>query len=78
MRRKVKDSVFTSLFSERRYLFELYKALHPEDTTATAADITNVTIHNVLTDGMNNDLGFLLKDRLVGQRISSCGRCCIW
>ena len=65
MRRKVKDSVFTSLFSERRYLFELYKALHPEDTTATAADITNVTIHNVLTDGMYNDLGFLLKDRLV-------------
>ena len=65
MKRKVKDSVFTSLFSDRRYLFELYRALHPEDTDATPDDISNVTIHNVLTDGMYNDLGFLLKDRLV-------------
>ena len=55
MKRKVKDSVFTSLFSDRRYLFELYKALHPEDTEARAEDISNVTIHNVLTDGMYND-----------------------
>ena len=65
MKRKVKDSVFTSLFSDRRYLFELYKALHPEDMDATPDDISNVTIHNVLTDGMYNDLGFLLKNRLV-------------
>ena len=65
LKRKVKDSVFTSLFSDRAYLFQLYQALHPEDTEAKASDITNVTIHNVLTDGMYNDLGFLLGKRLI-------------
>ena len=25
----VKDSVFTSLFKEKRYLIQLYRALHP-------------------------------------------------
>ena len=31
---KIKDSVFTNLFKEKKYLFQLYKALHPEDTNA--------------------------------------------
>ena len=33
--RKAKDSVFSDLFSDKRYLLELYRALHPEDVTAT-------------------------------------------
>ena len=57
-RRKAKDSVFTHLFSEPKYLLELYKTLHPEDTTATENDISDVTIRNVITDNMYNDLGF--------------------
>ena len=32
---KIKDSVFTNLFKDKKYLFQLYKALHPEDTNAT-------------------------------------------
>ena len=32
-KRKIKDSVFTNLFQDKKYLLQLYKALHPEDTT---------------------------------------------
>ena len=32
----VKDSVFTHLFKDPFYTLELYKALHPEDTSVTA------------------------------------------
>ena len=45
-----KDSVFTSLFREPKYLLQLYQALHPEDHEATEDSIKNVTITNVLLD----------------------------
>ena len=64
-KRKAKDSVFTHLFSEPKYLLELYKTLHPEDTEATESDIRDVTIQNVITDNMYNDLGFFVRDTLV-------------
>mgnify|MGYP002625456673 CR=1 FL=1 len=64
-KRRAKDSVFTHLFSEPKYLLELYKTLHPEDTEATEADISDVTIQNVITDNMYNDLGFFVRDTLV-------------
>ena len=32
---KIKDSVFANLFNDKKYLFQLYKAFHPEDTNAT-------------------------------------------
>ena len=44
----IKDSVFRDIFSHSEYLLELYKVIHPEDTTATEADLGNVTIRNVL------------------------------
>lgn len=34
-KRKIKDSVFTNLFQDKKYLLQLYKALHPEDGDAT-------------------------------------------
>ena len=34
-----KDSVFTSLFREPKYLLQLYQALHPEDHEATEDSI---------------------------------------
>lgn len=64
-KRKAKDSVFTHLFSEPKYLLELYKTLHPEDTETTENDIKDVTIQNVITDNMYNDLGFFVRDTLV-------------
>ena len=44
---------------------QLYRALHPEDKTATVNELTDITIKNVLTDGIYNDLGFLLGEKFV-------------
>ena len=54
----VKDSVFTSLFKEIRYLIQLYRARHPEDSETTEDDLKDVTVSNVLVDDIYNDLGF--------------------
>ncbi len=47
------------------YLLKLYKTLHPEDTTATEDSLTDVTITNVLTDNLYNDLGFIVNNKLM-------------
>ena len=31
----IKDSVFTNLFQDKKYLIQLYRALHPEDVDLT-------------------------------------------
>ena len=64
-KRKTKDSVFLDLFQNKSYLLKLYKTLHPEDTTATEDSLTNVTIENVLTDNLYNDLGFIVDNKLM-------------
>jgi hypothetical protein len=61
----IKDSVFTNLFQDKKYLIQLYKTLHPEDTDATEDELSDITIHNILTDDIYNDLGFLKGDRLL-------------
>ncbi len=43
-KRKIKDSVFTDLFKDKKYLLQLYKALHPEDIDVTEDEIADVTI----------------------------------
>ena len=65
VRRTAKDSVFCNLFSDKRYLLQLYQALHPEDTETTEDDLTDITIRNVLTDGIYNDVGFRNKDKVI-------------
>ena len=57
-KRTIRDSVFTALASKKPYLLQIFQALHPEDTTTTADNLQNVTLHNVLVDGQYNDLGF--------------------
>ncbi|MBQ9395751.1 MAG: hypothetical protein IJU23_09595 [Proteobacteria bacterium] len=49
-KRTANDSVFTDLFSERKYLFELYQALHPEDTKAKESDLILMTIKSVIAE----------------------------
>lgn len=61
----VKDSVFRDLFENRKYAFQLYQAIHPEDTAATEADIDNVTINNVFIDQEYNDLGMTVRGKLL-------------
>lgn len=65
IKRTIQDSVFTNLFKDKKYLIQLYQALHPEDTTTTEDDIVTVTIQNILTDNSYNDLGILVGDLLL-------------
>jgi len=64
-KRKIKDSVFTNLFQDRKYLLQLYKALHPEDCNVTEDAIADITIKHVLVDADYNDLGFSVGNRLM-------------
>mgnify|MGYP005766774223 CR=1 FL=1 len=64
-KKTTKDSVFRDLFENPTYLLQLYQALHPEDTEVTEEQISRVTIQNVLLDQMYNDLGFVVKGRLL-------------
>ena len=64
-KRKIKDSVFTNLFQDKKYLLRLYKVLHPEDSNVTEEDIKDVTIKHILVDADYNDLGFSIGGRLV-------------
>lgn len=56
----VRDSVFRHLFLESKYALQLYRILHPEDTTATEADISYLTITKEITNGIRNDLGMYI------------------
>lgn len=61
----VKDSVFRDLFEIPRYLLQLYQVLHPEDTEVTEEELGKVTITNVLVDQLYNDLGFMVRGKLL-------------
>ena len=65
LRWTVRDSVFSCLFRQRKYLRELYLVLHPEDADVKTTDIRIITIENVLTNGEHNDLGFLVRNSLL-------------
>ena len=65
MRYTVKDSVFTYVFKQPECARKLYLALHPEDTAVTEADCKLVTLENVLTTGMYNDVGLQVRDTLI-------------
>ena len=64
-KRTAKNSVFLDLFQDKSYLLKLYQTLHPEDTMATEDSLTDVTITNVLTDNLYNDLGFIANNKLM-------------
>ncbi|MCM1183242.1 MAG: hypothetical protein NC337_07710 [Roseburia sp.] len=61
-KRTAKNSVFLDLFQDKKNLLALYKTLHPEDTDATEDALDIVTIDNVLTDNLYNDLGIMVGD----------------
>lgn len=65
VRRNIKDSVFTDLFGIKKYLLQLYQALHPEDTKTTEEDLTDIRLKNILVDDLYNDLGFSVGERLI-------------
>ena len=61
MKLAVKDTVFRDLFSQKKYLLQMYQALHPDDTTITADDLNIVTLKSILMNGIYNDLGFMVR-----------------
>ncbi len=65
LKRNVKDSVFTNLFQHPKYVAQLYEALHPEVGDVSEDRIKIVTLKNILTDSIYNDLGFTVDGRLV-------------
>lgn len=64
-KRTAKDTVFTSLFRDKENLLQLYQALHPEDRKTKQEDLTIVTLENIMSGGIYNDLGFQLKEKLI-------------
>ena len=48
-----------------KYLLQLYKTLHPDDKYATEEDLKDITIKNILVNGIYNDLGFMVGDRFI-------------
>lgn len=39
----IKDSVFTDLFQDQKYLIQLYRTLHPEDQDTTEEQLSDIT-----------------------------------
>ena len=65
LNREFKSDVFTDLFGQNEYAFQLFQSFHPEDTTSTVEDLKIVTLSHVLTDRQYNDLGFRIGDRVI-------------
>ena len=61
----IKDSVFTNLFQDKKYLLQLYKTLHPEDTQVSEEALSDITIHNIMTNDVYNDVGFMVGEKLL-------------
>ena len=62
IKRNAKDTVFRDLFSDKKYLLQMYLALHPEDTNITEDDLDIVTLESIFMNGVYNDLGFLVRE----------------
>ena len=49
----------------KKYTLQLYKALHPEDKSVTAKDIKIVTLKAIVVNDIYNDLGMIIKDKII-------------
>ena len=65
MKYTAKDSVFSFIFRQPENTRRLDLTLHPEDVDVTEADCKLVTLEHILTNGMTNDLGFQVRDKLI-------------
>jgi len=63
--RAAKNSIFLDLFSIPEYLLQLVQTLHPEMTDLKESDIKILTLQNVFTIRLYNDLGILVKNKLI-------------
>ena len=65
VRREAKNTVFIDLFHIPKYRYELFRTLHPEITDVTEDDIEEITLNPVILNHSYNDLGLLIKDRMM-------------
>ena len=63
--RTTKDTIFRRIFPLPEYRLALYRALHPEDNDVTAEEIEIVSLSNIVLNEPYNDLGLLVKGRLL-------------
>ena len=63
--RSAKDSIFCDLFARPEYCLQMYKVLHPEDRNVKEENIVLVTLSNLLMKNQYNDLGILVRDKLL-------------
>ena len=64
-KRTIKDSIFTNLFGDSKYLLQFYQAIHPEDKDVKEEELRTITLENILTDDIYNDLGFIKGDKIM-------------
>ena len=64
-KRTGKDSVFTHLFSDAKYRFQLFQTLHPEIAEVRMKDVIPLTITTVVIDRPYNDLALLAGEKLL-------------
>ena len=63
--RQLKDSLFTHLFKDIKYLRQLYSALYDDADDYKDEDFKLITLENTLVYDIYNDLGLLVKDKLI-------------
>ena len=63
--RRLKDSVFTALFGEIKYLRQLYAVLVDDQKEYRDEDFKILTLENVLAPDVYNDLGFMAGNQLL-------------
>lgn len=64
-KKKTKDSVFVKLFGDKKYVRRLYTEFHPEDADITLEDIKIQTLESVMVNTVYNDLGFMVRNKLL-------------
>ena len=60
-----KDTVFVDLFHIPKYRYQLFQVLHPEMADVKETDIVPVTLNPIILNQSYNDLGLLVKDKLL-------------
>ena len=65
VKRNIKSSVFTHLFSISKYKKELYISLHPKDNDIEEKEIKTWTLSSIFTNIQINDLSLLVKNKLL-------------
>ena len=60
-----KNTVFIDLFNIPKFRLQPFQSLHPEISDVSEDDIVSVTLNPVIINQSNNDLGLLVRDKLL-------------